>query len=79
MRVDIIHVRDPDAACDHEVYIEGERVDAEFWSFDPGAGYSTEDFEEQRQWAIDAAPDFLKARIAQIYDDMKRTYERWSC
>jgi hypothetical protein len=84
MRIDIIHIRDPDCACDSEVYVDGkpvsddESIIVELWDFDPGAGYSMDDFEEQKQGAVDNAPDFLKERIAAIYDQMEPTYQKWS-
>ena len=90
MRIDIIHQRDPDSSCDIEVWVDGARsnlsqhhragepIHVHEWSFDPGAGYSMDDFEENRQASVDSAPDFLKERIAQIYDEMKPSYEKWS-
>ena len=92
MRIDIIHMRDPDYSCDHEVWVDGVKVgsldlagphsaadtDIEFYDFDPGAGSDMAEFEEQKTDAVEAAPDYLKDRIAQIYDDMKPTYEKWS-
>jgi hypothetical protein len=89
MRIDIIHMRDPDSSCDHEVYVDGKRVSSvygvdtdpaitvEFWSFDPGAGYDRDEIEENKTAGIAAAPDFLKATIEQIWDDMEPTYEKW--
>jgi hypothetical protein len=83
MRIDIIHMRDPDCACDHEVYVDGNRagyhdIRLHFYEFDPGAGYDMDEFEDNKRAAVENAPDFLKARIAQIYDEMKTTYGRWS-
>jgi hypothetical protein len=82
MRIDIIHMRDPDSASDHEVYLDGVRIgdaiDLNFYEFDPGAGYEMDAFEGNKQSAVDAAPEFLKARISELYDEFKPTYERWS-
>lgn len=82
-RIDIIHQRDPDSECSIEVWVDGVRTgefhDVHEWSFDPGAGCDMDEFEEERQGAVDSAPDFLKERIGVIYDEMEPTYERWSC
>jgi hypothetical protein len=89
MRIDIIHMRDPDSSCDHEVYVDGKRVGSvygvdtdpaitvKFWSFDPGAGYDRTDIAESKAENIAAAPDFLKATIEQIWDEMEPSYEKW--
>jgi hypothetical protein len=51
-RIDIIHMRDPDSSCDHEVYLDGVPVtykdDLHFWSYDPGAGYDLNEVEEKQ-------------------------------
>lgn len=79
MRIDIIHMRDPDSSCDVTVYVDGvSSADVKIHSFDPGAGYNMDEFEEQRQSHIANAPDFLKPVLKQIYDDMQPAYERWS-
>jgi hypothetical protein len=78
MRIDIIHMRDPDYGCEITVYVDGQSVNFEEWSFDPGAGYSMNDFEDNKQSAIEYAPEFLKPVLEKIYDDMQPTYERWS-
>jgi len=93
MRIDIIHMRDPDYSCDHEVWVDGVKVgsfdlagphsapdiDIEFHEFDPGAGFSMEDWDENKRDRMDAVPEYLRERIASIYDEMKPTYEKWSC
>jgi hypothetical protein len=80
-RIDIIHMRDPDSSCDHEVYIDGVQVtykdDLHFWSYDPGAGYDLDEVAESREDDIRSAPDFLKNRIEEIWDAMAPTYEKW--
>lgn len=77
MRVDIVHMRDPDSACDHIVYVDGVQVDAEFWEFDPGAGYDHDDIDEMLDEKVAAAPEFLKPTIRRICDDMRECYEHW--
>lgn len=77
MRIDVIHMRDPDSECDIEVYVDGERVGVHMWSFDPGAGYEREQIAEMRQDEIDMAPYWLKPRIEQIWDEMEPAYEKW--
>jgi len=78
MRVDVIHQRDPDSSCYIVVYVDGVKVNHNEWSFDPGAGYDMEDFKEDRKETLEVAPDFLKPVLAEIYDEMEPTYERWS-
>ncbi|AMS01069.1 hypothetical protein SEA_ARCHERNM_75 [Mycobacterium phage ArcherNM] len=78
MRIDIIHDRDPDSACDLTVYVDGEKVEFHEWSFDPGAGMDMDDYDEEAVEAVKAAPDFLKPVLAQIYEDRRDTFERWS-
>jgi hypothetical protein len=78
MRIDIIHMRDPDSSCDHEVYVDGVPItDFEIHSFDPGAGYEMNEWEEDKQARIENTPDYLKARIAAIIDEMEPTYRKW--
>lgn len=83
MRIDIIHMRDPDYECYHEVYVDGVLVTAEdetkveFHNFDPGAGYEMSEWEENKECRIENAPDFLKPRIEEILDEMKPTYRKW--
>ncbi|BCO56053.1 hypothetical protein MINTM005_12970 [Mycobacterium intracellulare] len=83
MRIDIIHMRDPDSSCDIEIYVNGQKAEHPFisvheWSFDPGAGYDKDEIEEMRRDDIDAAPDFLKPVIEEIWDEMAPAYEKWS-
>jgi len=81
MRIDIIHMRDPDSSCDVEVYVDGQLVGGdvvEFWDFDPGAGYPMDEFDENKRAAVETAPESLKGRIAAIYDEMRPSYQKWS-
>lgn len=79
MRVDLVHMRDPDYSCDLEIWIDGQRATFEEWSFDPGSGWDMSEFDENVAAAVEAAPEFLRERIAGIYAEMRPTYERWSC
>lgn len=82
-RIDIIHQRDPDSECYIEVYIDGvlashlDGHDVHEHSFDPGAGYEMDEYDEQAREHVASVPDFLKPVIEGIYDDMRPTYERW--
>jgi hypothetical protein len=80
MRIDVIHMRDPDSSCDLMVYVDGEKVDHHEWSFDPGAGteYTAEEYAEEKRNAVDRAPEGMKSVLAEIYDDFEESYERWS-
>lgn len=80
MRIDVIHMRDPDSSCDLLVYVDGVKVDHHEWSFDPGAGteYTEEEYAEEKQNAVDSAPDGLKGVLGEIYDDFEDSYEKWS-
>lgn len=75
--IHVIHLRDPDSSCDMEVWINGTKVGFKEWSFDPGAGCLMEEFEENKTESVAAAPDWLKERIAEAYDDMEPVYEKW--
>lgn len=76
--IHIVHLREPDAECHVEVWINGTKVKFEEWTFDPGAGYEMKEYQAMKSGAVEAAPDWLKDRIAEAYDDMEPTYERWS-
>lgn len=79
MRLDIIHLRDPDYACDHEIFVDGVKVeDVHIHEFDPGAGYSMAQFEDNRIGHLKNAPDFLKPRIDEIYSEMDTAYRKWA-
>lgn len=80
MEVHIIHTRHPDYECGIEVFVDGEKVsddDIKVYDFDPGAGHTTEDFEDNMAQDVARAPDFLRGRIEDIYASWRREYERW--
>lgn len=79
MRVDVIHDRDPDSACDITVYVDGRRVDdCHEWSFDPGSGWEMNDFYTWRDEALASAPDHLKPILAEMFSSREESFERWS-
>jgi hypothetical protein len=43
-KIELIHYRDPDAECDHALFIDGVKVEFAYTSMDPGAGW------ERSQW-----------------------------
>lgn len=47
--IELIHMRDPDSACDHILYVNGEEYhgNVRVYSIDAGAGYTFEDWAEQ--------------------------------
>lgn len=48
MKVQILHSRDPDSACDIVVYVDGVlATDVEVEDIDPGRGYSAADWQER--------------------------------
>lgn len=48
MKIQILHSRDPDSACDLLVYVDGVRAtDVELEDIDPGRGYSKSDWQER--------------------------------
>ena len=77
-RIDVVMVRHPDFETQIRVFLDGEEVEVYDWNFDPGAGYEQEDVEEMERDDLELAPDFLKPVIAQLYEDLKPTFERWS-
>lgn len=68
MKIEILHVRDPDGGCDHTVFVDGalvegwDVVDGEWVKVgdltvedvDAGRGYTREDWEENLQATRDA-------------------------
>lgn len=51
-RIEILHVRDPDSACEVRVWVDGvETTDFEHEDIDPGRGYVREDWQESRDHA----------------------------
>jgi hypothetical protein len=50
MKVEILHLRDPDSACDVVVYIDGVAIEAtSFVDIDPGHGYERSEWVEDRE------------------------------
>lgn len=78
MRIDIIHERDPDSSCDLTVYVDGVKVDHNSWSFDPGEGMEIAEYDEWRDNAIEAAPEFLKPILDRLFEDYRGYYEEYS-
>lgn len=64
MTVEILHNRNPDAACDVQVFVDGVLVLPDrFVSVDPGAGYQRADWDEMKaaEFAEDMSPAFRSA------------------
>lgn len=77
-RIDVVMVRDPDYASSLRVFLDGKEVEFCEWSFDPGAGYEKEDYEEMRDSDVKLAPEFLKPVIRRLYKEMLPAFKRWS-
>lgn len=45
--VQIVHSRHPDEGCEHTVFVNDERVEADIEDIDPGRGYKREDWNER--------------------------------
>jgi hypothetical protein len=47
LKIEVLHVRDPDSECGLEVFVNGESVGFDYEDVDPGRGYSREDWDER--------------------------------
>lgn len=47
MRVEILHVRNPDSECELEVWIDGEPVEFTMEDIDPGRGYVRSEWDQR--------------------------------
>lgn len=56
MRIEVLHGRDPDAACELTIFVDGERV-AIFVEedVDPGAGHDVESWDEHTDYVAGQA------------------------
>lgn len=84
-RIDIIHFRDPDSECDHQVYLNGVRLGRDqvgVEDIDPGRGYEREDYESRLEAAQEAvarpdATDYDRDYL-EIVEEAESTYKKWS-
>ena len=76
MRVEIIHHRDPDYGCAHEIFIDGVRVDTpgavaiEIFDVDPGAGYTADEWEIATRLECDLASPAAAAFLRDLREDV---------
>lgn len=85
MRIEILHERDPDSGCDITVWVDGVEIavgDDATWvhgipvqtdvvNIDPGAGHTSEDWDESRDFDVadERGRSFaFKSAVAQAYD-----------
>lgn len=71
--IEILHVRDPDFACDMRVWVDGVEV-TEFHvgDVDPGAGYTVDDWDET---TAEAGTDMnLSAAFRAAWLDVRTDY-----
>lgn len=81
-RIDVIVIRDPDYETVTEIYIDGRpSTECHIWDFDPGRGYSYEDYADEAQMLADltTVPAALKKRLTAIHKQLRATYRKWSC
>lgn len=69
MRIEVIHVRDPDSACEIEVYVDGVLVAHEEYNCDAGAGYLRQDWDETTEVLAERASANVGRRIKKVRDD----------
>lgn len=73
-KIQLLHGRDPDSACDIQVYVEGKLVTSvEVEDVDPGRGYRRADWDARVKEAVaeaEAAPDneFLQHRAGWLQE-----------
>lgn len=79
MKIEILHQRDPDSACEVRVFIDGTEIDdsgVDYVSIDPGAGWDGADWDESAEW--DTAPERNRSEsfsnaISEAYDEGKES------
>lgn len=67
--VEILHVRDPDGGCDITVLVDGERVQYEEVTVDPGRGHDRADWLENIEHVRandDLTPGFRALAVAEL-------------
>lgn len=82
--IQVLHSRDPDSACDVELYVDGEpfKGKAEVEDMDPGRGYEEEDYREnlREAWLTARRPGSRQfdLDILERYQSFERPYRKWS-
>lgn len=72
MRVEILHVRDPDSECGVTVWLDGVPADYIYQDIDPGRGYSRSEWDE-RIAAARADMDTSEAFSAAVVEALEHT------
>jgi hypothetical protein len=52
MKIEILHVRDPDYGCNITVWVDGVETTTDVVDIDPGAGHERSDWEEEAAYAV---------------------------
>lgn len=79
MRIEILHMRDPDASCEHAIFVNGVPVkdaDLVLWDQDPGAGYCEGDIEEDLE-SVKAQVNWSAAFKAAVLDSYEQMMPRF--
>lgn len=62
MRIEILHTRDPDSACDYDIFVDGSLLNSvvdvtvDIVSVDPGRGYDGDDWQHSHAFEL-AVPE----------------------
>lgn len=67
VKIELLHVRDPDSDCDIRLWIDGKQVAVECVDIDPGRGYSREDWDENIAWAEKLPPGSFRDAVLEAY------------
>jgi hypothetical protein len=72
MRVEVIHSRDPDSSCDVSVFVDGQPVEFEEYSSDPGAGWEgmRSEWDEETETIRRTASPAVAAIVCAARDEM---------
>lgn len=70
MKITILHVRDPDGACNVTVFVDGVEQnwqEVDMVDIDAGRGYTLEDWEENIAWAEQMPASPLRDAVLEAY------------
>lgn len=78
MNIDLIVVRDPDAATEVHMYIDGISCGPTSWAgvelnevhLDPGAGWTRADWNERRDEAVESVHPDVADAVGALYDEL---------
>lgn len=67
--IEVLHTRDPDAACTVLVFVDGKEVEVDMEDIDPGRGWTREDWNEHIEFAranVTRSPAFHQLAIDEL-------------